>query len=60
MATLVLFEGGTRVLCIGRGRGRSSDSNVSPENRPSGAFRREVKTSFSIRDHVLLANVSSV
>lgn len=50
----------TWVLCIGSGRGRSSDSSVRPENRPSGAFSSEHKTSFSIRDHVLLAKVSSV
>ena len=48
------------MLCIGSGRGRSSESNVRPENRPSGAFSSEPKTSFSIRDHVLLARVSSV
>lgn len=48
------------MLCMGSGRGRSSESSVSPEKRPSGALSSEHSTSFSIRDHVLLAKVSSV
>lgn len=44
---------------MGSGRGNSSESNISPEKKPSGILKIEERTSFSIKDHVLFAKVSS-
>lgn len=44
---------------MGSGRGKSSESSMSPEKKPSGILKIEERTSFSIKDQVLFARVSS-
>lgn len=44
---------------MGSGRGNNSESSISPEKKPSGILKIEERTSFSIKDQVLFAKVSS-
>ena len=55
----MLYGSDTWVVCMGNGRGSSSERSMSPEKNPSGTFSIEERTSFNIKDQVLLARVSS-